>query len=188
MIAKYFARSLAIEKVVSAPRVISSCLPDLHHVDELGRVGVQVDHVAGLLGRGRPSVHRHPDVDLGERRGVVGAIAGHRNKPATLLLAPDQRHLILGGGLSEEVVHPRLGRDHLGGQRVVTGDHDGLDAHRPQLGEPLGHAGLDHVGQLDHAKNPGPAGDYFGTDQRGSPLLGDLCGDPVHLGGHRAAT
>ena len=27
MMAKYFATSLAIEKVVSAPRVISSCLP-----------------------------------------------------------------------------------------------------------------------------------------------------------------
>ena len=27
MIAKYFATSLAIEKVVSAPRVMSSCLP-----------------------------------------------------------------------------------------------------------------------------------------------------------------
>src|SRR3712207_7721252 len=43
-------------------------------LDQLGRVGVQVDHVAGLLGRGRPGVHRDPDVGLGERRGVVGAV------------------------------------------------------------------------------------------------------------------
>ncbi len=43
--------------------------------------------------------------------------------------AIDQRHLVLGRGLREEVVDPGLGRDRLSCQRVVTGDHDGLDAH-----------------------------------------------------------
>ena len=59
-------------------------LADLDDVDQLRRVGVEVDHVAGLLGRGRPGVHRDADVGLGERRRVVGAVAAHRDHPAAL--------------------------------------------------------------------------------------------------------
>jgi len=64
-IAKYLATSLAIENVVSAPRVISSCLPDLDDLDQLRRVGVEIDHVAGLAGGLGARVHRHADVSLG---------------------------------------------------------------------------------------------------------------------------
>src|SRR5262249_61888666 len=35
-------------------------LADLDDVDELGRAGVEVDHVAGFLGRGGADVHGHP--------------------------------------------------------------------------------------------------------------------------------
>ena len=88
MIAKYFATSLAIENVVSAPRVISSCLPISTMSMSLVGSRVEVDHVAGLLGGRRAGVHRHADVGLGERGGVVGAVAGHRDELAALLLAP----------------------------------------------------------------------------------------------------
>ena len=87
MIAKYFATSLAIEKVVSAPRVISSCLPIADDLDQLGRVAVEVDHVAGLARRLRARVHGDADVGLGQRRRVVGAVAAHRDQPALRLLA-----------------------------------------------------------------------------------------------------
>ena len=50
---------------------------------------------------------------------------------------------------------PGLRGDRLRGQRVVAGDHHRADAHRAHLGEPLGHPGLDHVGQLDDAEHPG---------------------------------
>ena len=63
-------------------------LADLDDLDELRGVGVEVDHVPGLLGRLGPGVHRHADVGLRERRGVVGAVAGHRHEvPAGLLRA-----------------------------------------------------------------------------------------------------
>ena len=88
MIAKYFAMSLAIENVVSEPSGDQQLLADLDDLDELGRVGVEVDHVAGLLRGRRAGVHRDPDVGLGQRRGVVGAVAGHGDQPAALLLAP----------------------------------------------------------------------------------------------------
>ena len=49
------------------------------------------------------------------------------------LLAADQRHLVFGRRLGEEVVDAGLGGDGRGGQRVVAGDHHGADAHRAQL-------------------------------------------------------
>jgi hypothetical protein len=66
----------------------------------------------------------------------------------------DQRHLVLGRGLGEEVVDAGLLGDGLGGQRVVAGDHHGADAHAPQLVEPLAHALLDDVLEVDHAEHP----------------------------------
>ena len=127
-------------------------LADLDDLDELGRVGVEVDHVAGLLRGRRAGVHRDADVGLGEGRGVVGAVAGHRDQPAALLLALDQRHLVLGRGLGEEVVDAGLLGDGPGGQRVVAGDHHGADAHPAHLVEPLAHALLDDVLEVDHAR------------------------------------
>ena len=87
MIAKYFATSLAIENVVSAPRVISSCLPISTISISLVGLRVEVDHVAGFLRRLRAGVHRHADVGLRQRRRVVGAVAGHRHELAVGLLA-----------------------------------------------------------------------------------------------------
>ena len=40
-------------------------LADLDHLDQLGRVAVQVHHIAGLFGRLRARVHRDGDVGLG---------------------------------------------------------------------------------------------------------------------------
>ena len=95
-IAKYFATSLAIENVVSAPRVISSCLPT--STISMSFVGLEsrstmLPGLARGLGAG---VHRHADVGLGERGRVVGAVAGHRDQPAVGLLLADQRELASG--------------------------------------------------------------------------------------------
>src|ERR671924_406275 len=98
MIAKYLAMSLAIEKVVSAPRVMSSCLP-------ISTISMS------LVGS--------------ESRSTMFPAS----LAAALLLLLDQRQLVLGLGLGQEVVHPGLVRDRLGGQRVVTRDHHGADAH-----------------------------------------------------------
>ena len=61
-------------------------------------------------------------------------------------------HLVLGRGLGEEVVDAGFLGDDRRGARVVAGDHHRADAHAPQIGEPLGDAGLHDVLQVDHAE------------------------------------
>ena len=79
-------------------------LAGLDDLDELGRIAVEVDEVARLLGRLGPAVHRDADVRLRERRGVVGAVAGHGDELAAGLLLTDQVELVLRRRLREEVV------------------------------------------------------------------------------------
>ena len=113
-------------------------LADRDDLEQLRRVRVEVDHVGRLLGRRRPAVHRQADVGLGERRGVVRAVAGHRDEVAVGLLAADEGDLVLGLGLGDEVVDAGLAGDRRCGPRVVAGDHHGPDAHPAELGEALG--------------------------------------------------
>ena len=63
------------------------------------------------------------------------------------------------------------------GAGVVAGDHDRADAHRPQLGEALAHAGLDDVGQADDAEHAGPPVLAHGHGQRRAALVGDPVDD-----------
>ena len=95
MMAKYFATSLAIEKVVSEPRVISSCLPISTISMSLVGIAVEIDHVAGLARRLRAGLHGDADIGLRQRRRVVGAVAAHGDQPAALLLAADVGELVL---------------------------------------------------------------------------------------------
>src|SRR4026209_966227 len=98
MIAKYLATSLVIEKVVSAPRVISSCLPI--STISMSLVGLEsrptmfpaclARLAPGRLGGRGAGVHGRTDVGLGERRGIDCAVAGHRDQPPALLLLADQ--------------------------------------------------------------------------------------------------
>ena len=153
MIAKYLATSLAIENVVSAPRVMSSCLPistiSMSLVGSQSRSTMLPASLAALV----PGVHRHADIGLRERRRVVGAVAGHRDELAAGLLLADELHLGLGRRLREEVVDAGLLGDDRGGDRVVAGDHHGADAHRPQLIEALADAALHDVLEVDDAED-----------------------------------
>ena len=108
-------------------------LADLDDLDELGRVGVEVDHVAGFLGRRRAAVHRDPDVGLSQRRRVVRAVTGHRDQLPADLFPLDQRHLVFWLRLGQEVVDAGLLGDRAGSERVIARDHDRADAHEPKL-------------------------------------------------------
>ena len=90
MMAKYFATSLAIEKVVSAPRVIRSCLPISTTSISLVGLEFEIDHVPGLARGLRAGIHRHADIGLRQRRCVIGAVAAHRNELTLGLLVADQ--------------------------------------------------------------------------------------------------
>ena len=147
---------------------------DLDDLDQLRRVAVEVDHVAGLARGLRAGVHGDAHVGLRERRRVVGAVADHRDQLAALLLLADARELVLGLGLGDEVVHARLGGDGGGGERIVAGDHHGADAHRAELLEPLLDAALDDVLEQDDAEDAL----VLGHDERRAAGARDL----LHLG------
>ena len=99
--------------------------------------------LAGL----RAGIHGHADIGLRERGSIVGSIAGHGHEFPFGLLAFDQRHLVFGLGLSEEIIDARFLGDRRRGERIVSGDHHGANAHRAKLIEALFHAAFDDVGQ-----------------------------------------
>ena len=134
-------------------------LADLDDLDQLGRIGIEVDHVAGLARRLRAGVHGDADVGLRQRRRVVGAVAAHGDELALGLLVADEPQLLLGRGLGEEIVDAGFRRDRRGGHRIVAGDHDGADAHAAQLGEALADAALDDVLEVNDAEQPAVLGD-----------------------------
>ena len=108
MMAKYLATSLAIENVVSEPRVMSSCLPI--STISMSFVGLESRStmLPASLAAWVPVFMATPDVGLGQGRGVVGAVAGHGHEVAAGLLGLDAGHLVLGRGLGEEVVDAGL--------------------------------------------------------------------------------
>ena len=152
MMAKYFATSLAMLKVVSEPRVMSSCLPISTISMSLVGIAVEIHHVAGFARGLRAGVHRHADVGLGQRRRVVRAVAGHGDEMACRLFLADAFEFVFRRGLRHEIVHAGFGGDGGGGERIVAGDHDGADAHLAQLGEAFLDAAFDHVLQLERRR------------------------------------
>ena len=103
---------------------------------------------------------------------VVRAVAGHRHQVALGLLLADERDLLLGRRLGDEVVDAGLLGDGRSGPRVVAGDHHRPDAHPAELGEALDEALLDRVLELDDAKDPALALE----DERGGAQVGDAVG------------
>ena len=82
--------------------------------------------------------------------------------------------LLLGRRLGDEVVDAGFLGDRRRGARVVAGDHHGLDAHPPELGEPLDEAFLDRVLELDETEDAALA---LEDQRRGAEVR-----DPVRLG------
>ena len=152
-------------------------LADLHDLDQLRRVGIEIDHVAGFFGGLRAAVHGHGHVGLGQGGGVVRAVAGHGDQPAAGLLLADQLELGFGRGLGQEVIDARFGGDRRGGERVVAGDHHRLDAHLPQFGKALLDATFDDVLEVNDAQRLVA----FGDDQRRAALAGNPFGFAASL-------
>ena len=133
MIAKYFGDVVGDRERRQRAARDQQLLADRDDLDQLGRIAVEIDHVAGFFRGHGAGVHREADVGLRERRRVVGAVAGHGDQAAARLLFLDVFELVLRRRLRQEVVDARFARDGGGGQRVVAGDHDGADAHRAEL-------------------------------------------------------
>ena len=65
-------------------------LADADDLDQLGRVAVQIDHVAGFAGRNSTGVHGDAHICLGKCRSIVGTVTAHGDKLALRLLVADQ--------------------------------------------------------------------------------------------------
>ena len=87
-IAKYLATSLAIENVVSAPRVISSCLPT--STISISFVGLESRSTMLPASRAAwvPVFIATPTSAWASAGSVVGAVAGHRDHAARRPAAP----------------------------------------------------------------------------------------------------
>src|SRR5450755_3227046 len=105
MIAKYLATSFAIENVVSAPRVISNCLP-------MATISIS------LVGFESRSTMLPASFAAWVPEFIVGAVTGHRDQLALRLFALDEVHLVLGFGLGKEIIDAGLAGDCRGGEGV----------------------------------------------------------------------
>src|SRR6478672_8768981 len=138
MMAKYFATSLAIEKVVRAPRVMRSCLP----ISTISMSLVGLESRSIMLPASRAAwvpVFMATPTSAWARAG------------ASLVPSP---HLVFGRRLREEIVTACLGRNGGSGHRVVAGDHDGADAHAAELGNALADAALHDILEMNDAEQP----------------------------------
>ena len=143
---------------------MSSCLPISTISMQLGRVAVEVDHVAGLFGRLGAGVHGHARRRPGPGRGRRWC-RRRSWPPGCRRPARARMRAILSSGVASAMKSstPASAGDGRGGERVVAGDHDRPDAHGPHLGELGRDAGLDGVLEVDDAEDrrcprPPPAG------------------------------
>ena len=177
MMAKYFATSLAIENVVSAPRVISSCLPI--STTSISLVGLESRST--MLPASRAAcVPVFMATPTSAWASAGASLVPSPHMATSLPLACSSRmslQLVLGRRLGEEIVDAGLRGDGGGGHRVVAGDHDGADAHAAQLGEALADAALDDVLEVDDAEQLAVLGDR----QRRAAGLRDRVGDGLDL-------
>ncbi len=175
--AKYFATSFAIENVVSAPRVMSSCLP----TSTISMSFVGFESRSTMLPASFAAVV--PVFMATPTSAWASAGASFVPSPVIATMRPFacsslMRAIFVSGVASaRKSSTPASCGDDGGGDAVVAGDHHRADAHLAQLVEALAHAALDDVLQVDDAEREVVLGDH----ERRAALLGDALDDPVEL-------
>src|SRR6266446_4574511 len=129
MMAKYLATSLAILNVVSAPRVIKSCLPTSTTSISLVGLESRSTMLAASLAACVPVF-------------IATPTSAWANAGASLVPSPVIATGLLGDGSSR--------------QGVVPGDHDRANAHLAQFVEACTHAPLDDILEFDHSQHARP--------------------------------
>ncbi len=181
--AKYLATSFAIENVVRAPRVISSCLPTSTISISLVGLESRSTMLPASLAACVPVFMATPT------SAWASAGASFVPSPVMATIRPLACSSLIRAILFSGVASARKSStpDSLamygGGDRVVAGDHHRADAHLAQLVEALLDAALDDVLEVDDAERPVVAGDH----ERRAALAGDAVDGRVDLGRHLAA-
>src|SRR5690606_27194097 len=102
----------------------------------------------------RPGPHRDAYVGLRERRGVVDAVAGHRDDVAFTLQAHDDVPLVLRQHVGHDLVDTERAADGFGRPYVVARQHDDPDTGLAQRLERGWRGLLDRVGDAQQAREP----------------------------------
>ena len=145
--------SLATENVVSAPRVMSSCLP----ISTMSMSFVGFESRSTML---PASFAADVPVFIATPTSAC-ASAGASLVPSPVIATrrPPSCSRRISASLSSGVASARKSStpascgDRRGGHRVVARDHDGADPHAAQLVEPLADAGLHDVLEVDDAEH-----------------------------------
>src|SRR5690606_21442742 len=120
----------------------------------------------------RARAHGNADVGGGKGRGVVHAVAGHRNDASLVAQHFDDLLLVLGQDLRVNLVNAELPRDRLGGGAVIAGEHDDADAFAVQRLQRLGRRPLYGIGDGEDARDLA----IHGGEDRGRAIGAELVG------------
>src|SRR5665811_1752773 len=138
--AKYFATSLAMLKVVSAPRVIRSCLPmptiSISFVGSLSRSTMLPASRAAMV----PVFIATPTSACARAGASLVPSPVIATSLPFALLAADKIHFVFWSRLCEEVIHASFASDGCRREWIVAGNHHGANAHGSKLIEALFHA------------------------------------------------
>ena len=104
-------------------------LANFHDFNELGRIRVEIHHITRFFGSLGSGIHGNANIGLGQRGRVVGAVPRHGDQFSLPLLTTDQVHFLFGRSFGQKIIHTGFARDSCSGERIVAGDHHGLDPH-----------------------------------------------------------
>jgi len=93
--------------------------------------------------------HGDTDLRLRERRRIVDAVAGHRDKPALVLKPLDRRRFLIRQHFGNHVIDAELAPDREGRRAAVSGQHRHPDTLAAQRLEGGYGAVLDRIGDGD---------------------------------------
>ena len=126
------------------------------------QVALDEDDVPRLLGHVGARADGDAHVGLGQRGGVVDAVAHHGHELARVLQLLDLLGLVLRQHLGQHLVDAHLPGDGLGRPPVVAGDHHRTQAHAVQPGDGCRGRVLEHVGDRHDAGRVAVDGDEHG--------------------------
>ncbi len=131
------------------PDGVQGPLREAGGVDDATQVAGHQDDVARLDRNVGPGADRNAHVCLGQRRGVVDAIADEGDLLALAVQALDLRRLLVGQDIGQHPVDTGLARGGVGGRPTVTGQYGDLEAEPAQRLHSLAAAVLEWVGYGD---------------------------------------
>src|SRR5579884_3705081 len=193
MMAKYLATSLAMLNVVSAPRVIKSCLPTSTTSISLVGLESRSTMLAASLAACVPVFIATPTSACASAGAslVPSPVIATMRPPACCSLI--SFIFVSGVACARKSSTPAFFSDGGGGERVIPCNHNGANAHAPQLVKASTHTTLDNILEFDDAQHASAlrhsirAALRLSHHQRGATGAGNAIDDGFQLIARRPA-